>query len=220
LPGALLGQLEAAEEASCSWRHAGGVGELFDMAETSMTENEGTSAARDWSRDVHDVFQAKKICQVATVPDAGLTRLLSLCSVDETMRVLTLTREDEGIGLITGAWLGGDRAALLMQSSGVGNVVNALSVPSVCKTPCLMVVTMRGQWGEANGWQLPMGAATPTVLKAMGVTCYPVDHAEEVGEAVTAAADMAFEGGAAAAVLISQRIIGAKAFKPGGAGLE
>jgi sulfopyruvate decarboxylase alpha subunit len=167
---------------------------------------------------VHDVFCVKGIRQIGTVPDAGLTRLLDLCSADETMRVLTLTREDEGVGLVTGAWLGGERAALLMQSSGVGNVVNALSLPAVCKTPCLMVVTMRGQWGEANGWQVPMGAATPTVLKAMGVACYPVDHAADVGEAVAAAADMAFGGGVATAVLVSQRIIGAKAFKAGEGG--
>jgi sulfopyruvate decarboxylase TPP-binding subunit len=102
-----------------------------------------------------------------------------------------------------------------MQSSGVGNVVNALSVPSVCKTPCFMVVTMRGQWGEANGWQVPMGTATATVLGAMGVACYPVDRAEDVGEAAAAAIDMAFGGGMTTAVLVGQRIIGAKAFKVG-----
>lgn len=178
-----------------------------------MGMDPGASVVGDWPQDVHRVFQTKDIRQIGTVPDAGLARLLSLCSADPTMRLLTLTREDEGVGLVTGAWLGGERAALLMQSSGVGNVVNALSVPSVCKTPCLMVVTMRGQWGEANSWQVPMGTATPAVLKAMGVSCYPVDRAEEVGATVAAAIDMAFGGGTTTAVLISQRIIGAKAFR-------
>lgn len=175
-----------------------------------------TTSKTDWPLAVHDVFRAKAIRQIGTVPDAGLTRLLDLCNADNAMRVLTLTREDEGIGLLTGAWLGGERAALLMQSSGVGNVINALSLPVICKTPCLMVVTMRGQWGEANSWQVPMGGATPTVLKAMGVTCYPVDRADAVGDAVSAAADMAFHGGLAAAVLISQKVIGAKIFNAGG----
>lgn len=169
--------------------------------------------ASSWSSDVHAVFREKAIRQIGTVPDAGLTRLLDLLDADNTMRVMTLTREDEGIGLVTGAWLGGERAALLMQSSGVGNVINALSLPAICKTPCLMLVTMRGQWGETNSWQVPMGGATPTLLKAMGSVCYPVDHAEAVGETVAAAADMAFHGGMATAVLISQRVIGAKAFK-------
>ncbi len=170
----------------------------------------------DWPADVHAVFREKAIRQIGTVPDAGLTRLLGLCDADNAMRVMTLTREDEGIGLLTGAWLGGERAALLMQSSGVGNVVNALSLPAVCKAPCLMLVTMRGQWGEANGWQVPMGSATPSVLEAMGVVCYQVDRADEVGETVSAAADMAFSGGVATAVLVGQRVIGIKTFDTGG----
>jgi sulfopyruvate decarboxylase alpha subunit len=170
-------------------------------------------SAHDWPRAVHAVFRSRAIRQIGTVPDAGLTRLLDLCGADNTLRVMTLTREDEGVGLVTGAWLGGERAVLLMQSSGVGNVINALSLPAVLKTPCLMLVTMRGQWGEANGWQVPMGRATPGVLEAMGVTLYPVERAEDAGGAVAAAADMAFHGGAATAVLIGQRVIGAKAFK-------
>ena len=169
----------------------------------------------DWAAAVHAVFRDKAIRQIGTVPDAGLTRLLDLCTADNAMRVMTLTREDEGVGLLTGAWLGGERAALLMQSSGVGNVVNALSLPSVMKAPCLMLVTMRGQWGEANGWQVPMGSATPGVLEAMGVTCYPVDRAEDVAETVSAAADMAFNACEAAAVLVGQRVIGIKAFEAG-----
>lgn len=177
-----------------------------------MKAEDGT----DWSADVHAVFREKAVRQIGTVPDAGLTRLLDLCSADNAMRVLTLTREDEGVGLITGAWLGGERAALLMQSSGVGNVINALSLPSVCKMPCLMLVTMRGQWGEANGWQVPMGSATPDVLEAMGVVCYPADRAELVGDTVSAAADMAFRAGVATAVLVSQRVIGAKMFDADG----
>ncbi|MDH3662905.1 MAG: thiamine pyrophosphate-binding protein [Alphaproteobacteria bacterium] len=178
-----------------------------------MTGRDGT----DWPSDVHAVFRAKTVRQIGTVPDAGLTRLLDLCSADEAMRVLTLTREDEGVGLVTGAWLGGERAALLMQSSGVGNVINALSLPAVCKTPCLMLVTMRGQWGEANSWQVPMGGATPGLLQTIGVTCYSVDRAEDVGETVASAADMAFGAGVSTAVLISQRVIGAKTFDAGDA---
>lgn len=171
----------------------------------------------DWSADVHAVLTAKKIRQIGTVPDAGLTRLLQLCDADSAIRVLTLTREDEGVGLLTGAWLGGERAALLMQSSGVGNIINALSLPAVCQTPCLMLVTMRGQWGETNGWQVPMGRSTPTVLEAMGVTCYPADDTATIGETVAAAADLAFNASTPAAVLIGQKVIGAKTFEAAGA---
>ena len=168
--------------------------------------------SQDWAADVHAAFNRRNVTLIGMVPDAGLTGLLDRCARDSTMRVLTLSREDEGIGLVTGAWLGGARAALLMQSSGVGNVINALSLPAVCQTPCLMLVTMRGQWGEHNPWQVPMGRGTEPVLRAMGVTCYPVDDAATVGETVLAAADLAFEAGAAAAVLIGQRVVRAKTF--------
>lgn len=176
-----------------------------------------TPNGQDWPSDVHGIFKAKGIRQIGTVPDAGLTRLLQLCQSDNAMQVVTLTREDEGLGLLTGAWLGGERAALLMQSSGVGNVINALTLPAVCQIPCLMLVTMRGQWGEFNGWQVPMGRNTQTVLETMGVACYPVREAEEVGETVAAAIDYAFNGSVAAAVLVGQRIIGAKTFAKVGA---
>jgi sulfopyruvate decarboxylase TPP-binding subunit len=75
-----------------------------------------------------------------------------------------------------------------------------------------LLVTMRGQWGEFNPWQVPMGQATRTVMEAMGVKCFPVDKPEEVGETFAAAADLAFNGDFAAAVLIGQRVIGAKGF--------
>ncbi len=170
------------------------------------------SEAHDWAADVHAIFKAKDIRQIGTVPDAGLTRILHLCDNDNAMQVVTLTREDEGVGLLTGAWLGGERAALLMQSSGVGNIVNALSLPALCHMPCLMLVTMRGQWGEFNGWQVPMGRQAQSVMEGMGVTCYPVDEATAIGETMSAAADFAFNSGVAAAVLIGQKVIGAKTF--------
>ena len=72
------------------------------------------------------------------------------------MTDVVLATEEEGIGLLAGAWLGGERGVLLMQSSGVGNCINTLSMIRTCQFPLLLVVTMRGEWGETNPWQLPM----------------------------------------------------------------
>ncbi len=166
----------------------------------------------DWSSEVLAAMQAREISTVATIPDGGLTRLLLLCGDDAQTRVVTLTTEEEGIGLTTGLWLGGQRGMLAMQSSGVGNCINALGLPTAFRAPCLMLVTMRGQWGEFNPWQIPMGQATQPTLEAVGVKCFAVDRAEEIAETFGAAADLAFFGGFSAAVLISQRIIGAKGF--------
>jgi sulfopyruvate decarboxylase alpha subunit len=167
---------------------------------------------RDWSADVFRAMQARNIATVCTVPDGGLTPLLRMVEAEPAMRLVTLSTEPEGIGIAAGCWLGGSRAMLAMQSSGVGNCINALGLPAALRAPCLMLVTMRGQWGEFNPWQVPMGQATRPALEAVGVRCFPVDRPEEVGETFAAAADLAFHSRVSAAVLVSQRIVGAKGF--------
>ena len=171
-----------------------------------------TSTAVDWSADVFREIKAREIKTVCTVPDGGLTRLLNMVEADAGMRLVTLSTEEEGIGVATGQWLGGTRAMIAMQSSGVGNCINALGLPTTFRAPCLMLITMRGQWGEFNPWQVQMGQAARPTMEAMGVKCFPVDKAEEIGETFAAAADLAFNSRTSAAVLVSQRIVGAKGF--------
>jgi sulfopyruvate decarboxylase alpha subunit len=146
------------------------------------------------------------------VPDAGHAVAIRRAEADPDIRAVVLTTEEEGVALAAGAWLGGGRAALLMQSSGVGNTINMLSLAANLRMPFLTLVTMRGEWGEFNPWQVPMGTATPAVLEAMGVLVRRADHAAEAGEVVRAAADLAFGSSVAVAVLLSQRLIGAKVF--------
>jgi sulfopyruvate decarboxylase alpha subunit len=131
---------------------------------------------------------------------------------DKTLKTVMLTTEEEGIAMAAGAWLGGDRSALLLQSSGVGNCINMLGMMQECRFPLLMLVTMRGQWGEFNPWQIPMGQATAAVLRESGVLVIEVDDAARIEDAVTSAAKLAFNSYRVLAVLISQRVIGAKTF--------
>lgn len=128
------------------------------------------------------------------------------------MTVVTLTSEEEGVALSCGAWLGGDRAALLLQSSGVGNCVNALSMVRACAFPLLAIVSMRGEYGEFMPWQVPMGQATPAVLSAMGVIVQRLDEPQDAAAAATAAARLAFDSSVPVALLLSQRLIGTKRF--------
>lgn len=173
-----------------------------------------TGAEQAWPEAIHSALSARAVRQVAYVPDAGHRRLIELCAADPAMRAIALTREEEGIGLLAGAWLGGQRGVLLMQSSGLGNCVNAIaSITRACQFPLLMLITMRGDWGEGNPWQIPMGQATVPVLAALGVRVEAAHTADEAVAAVAAMADMSFISGIACAVLLSQRLIGAKAFK-------
>ena len=165
-----------------------------------------------WSSQVYDVLSAQHIDTIATVPDGGLTNLLKLCENDPDKTVVTLSTEEEGVGLLFGLWLGGRRGALFMQSSGTGNCINALSLPASTQTPCLMLVTMRGQWGEFNPWQVSMGQAVQPVFETMGVKCYPATNPDDIAPAFDAAANLVFSGGFSAAVLIHQSILGSKRF--------
>ncbi len=175
-----------------------------------------SAAATDpaWAGAVHAVLRRHGVAQVSYVPDAGLSALIGCCGADPTMTLVPLSTEEEGVALAAGAWLGGQRSAVLMQSSGVGNCVNMLSLWRSCGVAGLLVVTMRGQFGEANPWQLPMGQITPEVLRLCGLVTFEVDDAARIAETVEAAATMVFKGGTACAVAIGQRAIGAKAFAP------
>ncbi len=172
----------------------------------------------DWPAQVFEVLRSTGIRQVVYVPDAGHTRLIELCHAARDMHATVLTTEEEGIGVLAGAWLGGQRGVLLMQSSGVGNCINMLSLARICAFPLLTIVTMRGEWGEANPWQVPMGQMTPQVLRLAGSIVYAVNDKADAAPAVEAAARTAFSGGFVASVLLSQRMLGAKLFEEQGDG--
>lgn len=168
--------------------------------------------ADTWQAAVYAALKAADVRQIGYVPDAGHSHLISAAETDPDMDAIVLTTEEEGVALAAGAWLGGQRAALLMQSSGVGNTINMLSLPATCRMPFFTLITMRGEWAEFNPWQVPMGSATPAVLAAMGVHVRRADHAEDVAEIVAASAALAFDSAISVAVLFSQRLIGAKVF--------
>ena len=167
----------------------------------------------NWSEEVHRIMQEQNVGQVAYVPDTGLKHVIELVVADKKMRAVPLTTEEEGVALATGAWLAGQRSVLLLQSSGVGNCINMLGMAIECRIPLLMIVTMRGQWGEFNPWQLPMAQAVDTVLAAVGVIVQKVDRADDIAETVAAAGKLAFNTNRVVAVTIVQRAIGTKAFK-------
>lgn len=170
------------------------------------------SSSPDWPHALHGVLSRHRVSQVAYVPDAGHAALIRAADADPAMRAISLTTEEEGVALAAGAWIGGARSILLMQSSGVGNCLNMLSLIRTGRFPFLTLVTMRGEWGEANPWQVAMGEATRPTFEMMGVSVRRADRPEDAAPTLDAAATMAFQGGSAVAVLLGQRLIGAKSF--------
>jgi len=164
----------------------------------------------DWKTLVYQVLKDFDVKHVAYVPDAGHSTAIRLFEADNEVNSVVLTTEEEGIGYLAGAWLGGQRGALLLQSSGVGNCINTLALQACSRFPLLMVVTMRGDWAEFNQWQNPMGQATEPALNLMGVRTWRADKPEDVEALLKGAATMAFEGDQACALLLGQRLIGNK----------
>jgi sulfopyruvate decarboxylase alpha subunit len=163
-----------------------------------------------WQQAVFDALKQGGIRQIAYVPDAGHSHVIRSAIADPDIEDTVLTTEEEGVALVAGAWLGGQRAALLMQSSGVGNCVNMFSLLRSADVPFLALVTMRGEHAEFNPWQGPMGRATPGVLEIMGITVMRASRPDEVEAIVGAGLDAAFEAGERVAVLLSQSLIGRK----------
>lgn len=185
------------------------------MAQPDLVSDAGSAASPKsamWQDEVYDLLRERGVTIIAYVPDAGHNHLINRAVADEAVIALPLTTEEEGVALLAGADLGGARAVLLMQSSGVGNCINTLSLIQGAKFPFLCLVTMRGEYGEGNPYQVPMGQAVEQVLSAMKVICLRSDSKADVVETVGAAATMAYDSGQQMAVLFGQKLLGAKKF--------
>ncbi|WPB89257.1 thiamine pyrophosphate-binding protein [Streptomyces malaysiensis] len=163
-----------------------------------------------WQEAVFSALKKRGVQQIAYVPDSGHSHVIREAQRDPEIHDVVLTTEEEGVAVVSGAWLGGQRAVLLMQSSGVGNCVNMFSLPQMAQFPFLTLVTMRGEYAEFNPWQGPMGRTTQQALELMGITVVRADTPEEVEDTVEAALDLVFEAGERVAVLLGQKLIGRK----------
>jgi sulfopyruvate decarboxylase alpha subunit len=183
---------------------------MHDVGGFQPQPPDGPAVAPTWPAEVWRILKSSDVRQVCYVPDAGHAALIELVNADPDMVCNVLTSEEEGVAIAAGAWLGGMRSILLMQSSGVGNCINMLSLTNVSRFPLLMLVTMRGEWAEFNPWQVPMSRASEPALHAIGVSTMRADTAEALIDTVAAAAALAYEADQQIAVLISQRLIGKK----------
>ncbi len=167
-------------------------------------------ATKNWQENLFFLLKQEGIKQISFVPDAGHSKLIDLAVADPKISSITLTTEEEGVALSCGAWLGGDKSVLLMQSSGVGNCVNMFSILKSCNFPFLTIITMRGEFKEFNSWQKPMGNATKEILRAMDFEIFRVEQSSHVTPVITNAFQEVFLKNSRVAVLLSQKFIGKK----------
>jgi sulfopyruvate decarboxylase alpha subunit len=181
-------------------------------ARTEALTEQAQESAQIWPEEIFAILQRYDVRQVPYVPDAGHSLLIQRVLGSSTMRGIPLTTEEEGVALLAGAWAGGQRGVLLMQSSGVGNCINMLSLTQIFRFPFLTLVTMRGEWGEFNPWQVPMGSSTQGVFELSGIRVLRATHPDEVKDVMEAAASQAYNACTPTAVLLAQRLIGTKVF--------
>tara|TARA_B100001123_G_scaffold443738_1_gene590534 strand:+ start:1046 stop:1570 length:525 start_codon:yes stop_codon:yes gene_type:complete len=165
-----------------------------------------------WQEELFALLRANEIRLFCYVPDGGHKTIINKSIDDPNVISVPLTTEEEGVAMCAGCHLGGVKSVLLMQSSGVGNCVNMFALLKNGQFPFITLVTMRGEFGEMNPWQIPMGQGVQPVVEAMGMHCLRVDNPSEVSPTVQAAIDMAYKSNQAVAVLLTQKLIGAKQF--------
>ena len=165
-----------------------------------------------WSKLVFDKLVAAEVSLFSYIPDFGNTDIITMAEEHNDTQTVLLTSEEEGVAICAGADLVGKRGVVCMQSSGVGSCPNFLSLIKGGRFPILLIVTMRGDYGEENHWQYPMGQAVNPILESMGILVIQVDREDELEHAVEASISAAFTGGQGVALVLSQKFLGAKAF--------
>lgn len=165
-----------------------------------------------WQDQLYDHLKELGISLMCYVPDGGHANSITRAEADPDITAIPLTTEAEGVPLLAGHHLGGGKGVLLMQSSGVGNCVNQFSLIQFGRFPLFCIVTMRGEFGEQNPWQVAMGQGVEPAFNAMGLTCLRADREDEVLATATASHDLAYRSNQGVGMLLSQRLLGAKQF--------
>ena len=149
----------------------------------------------DWAETISDSLKKSGISFICYVPDISIYQVTKLLEADPYFRVVPATREEEAVGIAAGAYAVGRRSAIFMQSSGLGNCINAIgSLCIVCRLPIPMFINVRGELGEFNIAQVPMGRATRPVLDAIGVRHYTLENLESLSDMVDGALDLCYAG--------------------------
>ena len=169
------------------------------------------SAPEPWWETVYQRLKEHDVRLIAHVPDQILAPLVRRVEADPFFTVVPLTREEEGVGVVSGGYLGGLRGALLMQSSGLGNSVNALAgLPMSYQIPFLLLISPRGRLGEFNPSQVPMGRAVPKVLDALDIETTILERQAELAMQLDQAAKTCFSTSRPVALIVSTLLSGGK----------
>ncbi len=165
----------------------------------------------EWPRKIVSLLKANELCSISFVPDTVIGRILKAAEKDPFFRFTTLAREEEGIGIITGEYMGGRRGVLMMQGAGLGNCVNALASLAIpYQIPFLMLISQRGELGEFNACHVVMGKALRRILESLGIQHYTVNREDELETVLGGAIKTAYTSEQPVAVILTTALVGWK----------
>lgn len=157
----------------------------------------------DSSEAIYNGLKDIGIDFIVSVPCVNLSKLLNMIDEDDEIIHIPVTREEEGIGICAGAYLGGKKTAILMQNSGLGNSINALkSLMELYEFPLLMIMSHRGTEGENICGQVPMGESTPKILEAMDFKFFKPGTPEEAYENIKKSWNLSIDEGKPVSILL------------------
>ncbi len=164
-----------------------------------------------WTDIILEKLKANQLRAVCYVPDIVLAPIITGAEHDSFFTTLPLTREEEGIGLLTGQYLGGQRGVLMMQVSGLGNSINGLASLAIpYHIPFLMLISQRGELGEFNAAQVTMGRSARPILDSLGIQHFTLRRLDEVAVLMDGAIKTAFTAQQPVALFISTELVGWK----------
>ncbi|MGJ5208208.1 thiamine pyrophosphate-binding protein [Bradyrhizobium sp. HKCCYLR20261] len=172
-----------------------------------------SASAPNWHEIVLTALKRNEVSLVPYVPDRVLTPLIQGLHDDSSFTTFATAREEEAVGILAGAWMGGRRGALLMQTSGFAtlpNVLASLVVP--CQIPMIMIVSERGTLGEFNVGQSLVCRTMRPVLDALAIEHHTMTRLDELDFIVDRSIKQAVATQAPVALILSPLLTGGKVF--------
>ena len=176
-------------------------------------EEKEAAGARTWHAIAHETLKRNQVRLAVYVPDRVLTPLIRALHEDNDFTAFAAAREEEALGILTGAWMGGMRGVLLMQTSGFAtlpNVLASLAVPY--QIPLLMIVSERGTLGEFNLGQAMVCRTMRPVLQSLGIEHHTITRIDELEFILDRSIKQAIATQAPACLILSPLLTGGKTF--------
>ncbi len=162
----------------------------------------------DASRSIFAALKASGVTIMSALPETWLVHLIRMAEDDDAMTLVRLAKEEEGVGISTGAHLAGARSVMLMQNHGFLQSVNGIvSCAQLYRIPLVMLISHRGWFGERDPWQTEGGLVTIPVLDALRIPYDTLDAPDQVAPRIAKAFTLAYAANRPVALLLGRDLM-------------